>query len=55
MWYCYTIRPDDNFRQLSVITENLQEIYNFISIVTKTTESFIFEIRKKPIDNYKKI
>lgn len=50
MWYCYTIRLDNNFKHLSVITENLQEIYDFISIVTKTTEGFIFEIRKNPID-----
>jgi len=47
MWYCYTIRKDDNFKHLSLITADLQEIYNFITSVSETSaEDFIFEIKK---------
>ena len=45
MWYCYTIRLHDRFRHLSLIADTLQEIYNFISDITKIdTNSFAFEI-----------
>ena len=48
MWICYTIRKDDNFKQLSVITKDLQEIYNFITAITKIdSKSYIFEILKE--------
>ena len=48
MWICYTIRKDDNFKQLSVITKDLQEIYNFITAIIKIdSKSYIFEILKE--------
>lgn len=48
MWICYTIRKEDGFKQLSVITKNLQEIYNFITTITKIdSKSYIFEISKE--------
>jgi hypothetical protein len=48
MWICYTIRKEDNFKQLSVITKDLQEIYDFITTITKIdSKSYIFEILKE--------
>ena len=48
MWLCYTIRKEDNFKHLSLITENLQDIYDFITNVTNIDpESFDFEIERK--------
>ena len=48
MWLCYTIRKEDNFKHLSIITNNLQEIYDFISAVIKIDDSsYIFEIQKE--------
>jgi hypothetical protein len=48
MWICYTIRKEDDFKQLSVITTNLQEIYDFITTITKIdSKSYIFEISKE--------
>ena len=48
MWYCYTIRKIDNFKHLSIVTDNLQEIYDFITMLTDIdSESFCFEITKR--------
>lgn len=48
MWLCYTIRKEDNFKHLSLITENLQDIYDFITNVTNIdSEGFDFEIERK--------
>jgi len=49
-WFCYTIRKEDNFKQLSVVTENLQEIFDFISVITKIDSSdFRFEITEEEL------
>ena len=50
MWYCYTIIKETNFKHLSLITENLQEIYDFITAI-KDIESFKFEIEKISLTN----
>ena len=48
MWLCYTIRKEDSFKHLSLITENLQDIYDFITNVTNIdSEGFDFEIERK--------
>ncbi len=48
MWYCYTIRKEDNFKHLSIITKDLYEIFSFIAEVTKIDfDNYIFEILKK--------
>ena len=48
MWICYTIRKEDGFKQLSIITKNLQEIYDFITIITKIdSKSYTFEISRE--------
>lgn len=45
MWICYTIRKEDSFKQLSIITKNLQEIYDFITtVINVNPKDFIFEI-----------
>lgn len=31
MWYCYIIERNTGFKQLSVITKDVQEIYDFIA------------------------
>jgi len=55
MWLCYTIRKLDNFRQLSVVSKDLKEIYDFITTVTDIdSESFTFEIEFNPIFNTEK-
>lgn len=47
-WLCYTIKKEDEFKQLSVITENLQEIYDFITKITIIDpDAFEFEIKKE--------
>lgn len=47
-WLCYTIRKEDGFKQLSVITEDLQEIYDFITGITAIdSDAFEFEITKE--------
>ena len=49
-WLCYTIRKEDGFKQLSVITEDLQDIYDFITkITTIDSDAFEFEINPPPI------
>jgi len=48
MWVCYTIRKEDNFKQLSVITKDLQEIYDFITAIIKIdSKNYIFEISRE--------
>ena len=48
MWYCYTIRKIDNFKHLSIMTDNLQEIYDFITMLADIdSEGFYFEIIKR--------
>lgn len=48
MWLCYTIKKEDNLRHLSLITKDLEEIYNFITAITEIdSDSFVFEIRKE--------
>ena len=48
MWYCYTIRKEDNFKHLSIVTKELHEIFSFITELTKIdSDSYIFEILKK--------
>lgn len=48
MWYCYTIRKEDNFKHLSIVTKELHEIFSFITELTKIDpDSYIFEILKK--------
>ena len=48
MWCCYTIRKVDNFKHLSMVTEDLQEIYDFISQLTSIdADSFIFVIERR--------
>lgn len=52
MWLCYTIRKEDDFKHLSVITDNLQEIYDFISALIEIDDSsYIFEIQKEDRTN----
>lgn len=47
-WLCYTIRKEDNFKHLSLITKDLQEIYDFITeVVSDDSESFEFIITKE--------
>lgn len=47
-WLCFTIKKEDEFKQLSVITENLQEIYDFITKITIIDpDAFEFEIKKE--------
>ena len=48
MWFLYIIRNADGYRHLSMITENLNEIYKFIEefdIVVR--EEFSFDIVKE--------
>ena len=48
MWICYTIRKEDNFKQLSVITKDLQKIYDFITAITTIdSKNYIFEITRE--------
>lgn len=48
MWLCYIIRKEDNFKHLSLITENLQDIYNLITNLTNIDpEGFDFKIERK--------
>lgn len=50
MWYCYTIKKANNFKHLSLVTKDLQKIYNFITELTKIdSESFDFEIIRKEV------
>lgn len=50
MWYCYTIEKNTGFKQLSVITKDLQEIYDFIAKVKAIdAESFKFKIEKEKL------
>lgn len=47
-WLCYTIRKEDNFKHLSLVTKNLQEIYDFITeVISDDPESFEFIITKE--------
>lgn len=50
MWYCYTTEKNTGFKQLSVITKDLQEIYDFIAEVRAIdTEGFKFEIKEEKL------
>ena len=50
MWYCYTIERNTGFKQLSVITKDLQEIYDFIAEVKAIdAEGFKFEIKEEKL------
>ena len=48
MWLLYVIRVNDGFRQLSVIADNLQDIYDFITEITRICpDDFYYEIIKE--------
>lgn len=50
MWYCYTIEKNTGLKQLSVITKDLQEIYDFMAEVRAIdAESFKFEIKEEKL------
>lgn len=50
MWYCYTIEKNTGLKQLSVITKDLQEIYDFIAQVRAIdAEDFKFEIKEEKL------
>ena len=50
MWYCYTTEKNTGFKQLSVITKDLQEIYDFIAEVRAIdAEDFKFEIKEEKL------
>lgn len=48
MWKCYTILKENGFKHLSLFTEDLQEIYDFISALTKIdSDGYMFTIEKE--------
>jgi hypothetical protein len=48
MWYCWCIRKIDEFKHLSMVTDNLDEIFDFIKQLTNIDpDDFRFEIERK--------